>query len=646
MMVSRTCGIVLTAACLGMVSPTQASDASRPATFFVSCEGNDAWSGRVGRPNTGRTDGPFATLHAACRAARALRAGQAPAIVVQAGEYYLGEPLALTAEDSGLTIEAAPGAEVWLYGGRQVSGWEKDGETFYAAELPGVADGTWDFRALIVNGRYRPRARLPREGRFEHESVFDVPWMTTTGGGWKRKPTDTELTTMRYKDGDLGAWLDIRNAEVTVYHMWDESLVGVSANDADSRTLTLSSPLGHPPGAFGVKKFVVWNVREGMTQSGQWYLDRTAGKVVYWPLPGEDIGRAAVIAPVVESIILLRGTKEEPVKDVTIRGLTLSATTTPLKAGGFGAGRFSGALDAAFAEDCTFADLEVVNASGQAIKVSGSNLRIQKCHTHHVGACGIRFHGTGVEITDNHVHDVGLTYPSAIALTGGGTGCAITHNHVHRTPYSAVTCGGRENRIESNRIHHAMQELHDGAGIYCFAGKNLVLRGNFIHDIVDTGGYGASAYYLDERSEGCLVEKNLSLNVVRPSHNHMAENNTIRNNVFISNGDMQLTFPRSSGYTLEGNIVLARGKITFDNYEAVATAANNIFYSKEGKVECHKLDRYSRTESYSLEPRDSNLQTDPMLTAYQQGKVELAPDSPAHRQGIEPIDVSDAGPRP
>ena len=629
-----------------MISPTQANDASRPAPFFVSREGNDAWSGRTAGPNADRTDGPLATLRAACRAARAVGEGQARTIVVQAGEYYLDEPLVLTAEDSGLTIQAAPGAEVWLYGGRRVSGWEKGGDKFYAAELPGVAEGTWDFRALIVNGRYCPRARLPRAGTFEHESVFDVPWMTTTGGGWQRKPTDVELTTMRYKAGDLGAWLDVRNAEVTVYHMWDESLVGVSANDAGSRTLTFSSPLGHPPGAFGVKKYVVWNVREGMTQPGQWYLDRTRGRVVYWPLPGEDMGRAAVIAPVVESIIALKGTKGNPVKHVTIRGLTLSATTTPLKAGGFGAGRFNGAVNAVFAEDCTFAGLEVVNAGGQAIKVSGSNLRIQGCHTHHVGACGIRFHGDGVEITDNHVHDVGLTYPSAIALTGGGQGCEISHNHVHHTPYSAVTCGGQDNRIESNRIHHAMQELHDGAGIYCFAGKNLVLRGNFIYDIVDTGGYGASAYYLDERSEGCLVEKNLSINVARPSHNHMAGSNTIRNNVFISDGDMQLTFPRSSGYTFERNILQAKGKIAFDNYEGIVTAANNVFYSEEGKVQCHKLDRYSRSGSYSLEPSDSNLQTDPMLTAYQQGKVEFAPGSPARRLGIEPIDVSDAGPRP
>ncbi len=622
-----------------------ATKADDTIKFFVSAHGNDSWSGRLERANADRTDGPFATLHAACRAAREAGTQQARAVVVQEGRYLLAEPVVLTGEDSGLRILGAPGGAARLYGGRKVGGWEKDGDKFYAAELPGVREGKWDFRALIVNGRFCPRARLPKQGDFEHLSQFDVPWMSTTGGGWKRKPTTEELTTLKYKPEDLGPWLDVRNAEVTVYHMWDESLVGISANDPNSHTLTFSTPAGHPPGAFGVKKYVLWNVREGMTEPGQWYLDRSRGKVVYRPLPGEDMAAAEVLAPVVESIIVLRGTTDNPVKDITIQGLSLAVTTTPLEAGGFGAGRFAGAVNVTFADNCTFADLEVANAGGQAIKVSGANLRIERCHTHHVGACGIRFHGDGMMIEDNDVHDVGLTYPSAIALTGDGSRCRISHNHVYHTPYSAVTCGGKDNRLEGNRIHEAMQELHDGAGIYCFGGKGLVLRGNFIYDITDTGGYGASAYYLDEQCEGCTVENNLSINVVRASHNHMATNNTIRNNVFISDRDIYITFPRSSGYTFEMNILYAKGKITFDNYEGITTASNNILFSGQGVVECHKLDRYNRTGSYVLEPGGSNRHADPKLAVYEQGKVQFAPGSPAAEMGIQPIDVSDAGPR-
>ena len=206
--------------------------------------------------------------------------------------------------------------------------------------------------------------------------------------------------------------------------------------------------------------------------------------------------------------------------------------------------------------------------------------------------------------------------------------------------------GGRNNRIEHNLIYHAMQELHDGAGIYCFAGKGRILRGNFIRDINDTGGYGASAYYLDERSENCLVEGNLSVGIVRPSHNHMAKNNTIRNNVFISDADVRLTFPKSSNYTVEKNIICAKGNIILENPDAVTALRNNVFFSAEGTVQCRKLKNYSRVGSYQLKAEDGNLLVDPLIVEFEKGTVRFAPDSPAGKLGIKPIDVSGAGRRP
>ncbi len=614
-------------------------------SFFVAGNGNDSWSGRLPQPDESRTDGPFATLGAACRQARKQGVGGPRKIVIRAGWYFLDQTLTLDDGDSGLTIESAPGAKVYLCGGKKVTGWEKDGQTFYSAGLPGVKNREWDFRALAVNGRFCPRARLPEQGFFTHLSKFDVPWMSTTGGGWKRKPTHEELTTLKYRAENLGPWLDVNNAEVNIYHVWDESLVGLAGNDTESRTLTFTKPSGHPPGAFGVNKYVVWNVREGMTQPGQWYLDRSAGKLVYWPLPGEDMDSAEVIAPVLESIIRIQGTREKPAADITIRGLTLTATTTPLETGGFGAGKFDGAVSITLARKCRLIGLETVNVGGQGIKASGDGLLIENCHVHHAGACGIRCSGTQAIVTDNHIHDVGLTYPSAIALQGGGKDCLISHNEIHDCTYTAINCGGERNRIERNLIYRAMLELHDGGGIYCFAGKDLVLRGNFIRDIVDTGGYGASAYYLDERSEGCLVEDNLSVGVVRPSHNHMAHHNTIRNNVFVNGKDIRITFPRSSDYVFEKNVICTKANIVFENSDGMTTFRDNVLFSAEGAVQCQKLKEYSKTESYTLQSDDKNLLADPLLVEFEKGVVRFAADSVASKLGIKPIDVSDAGPR-
>jgi hypothetical protein len=172
-----------------------------------------------------------------------------------------------------------------------------------------------------------------------------------------------------------------------------------------------------------------------------------------------------------------------------------------------------------------------------------------------------------------------------------------------------------------------------------------VLRGNFIRDIIDTGGYGASAYYLDERSENCLVEGNLSVGIVRPSHNHMALKNTIRNNVFVSDQDATLTFPRSSDYVFEKNIICAKGKIVFENPDAMTTFRDNVLFSAEGAVQCHKLEKYNKTGSRTLEPSGENLLADPLLVEFEKGRVCFAADSPVLKLGIKPIDVNGAGPR-
>jgi len=188
----RIVGVALIVAGLSAGLPAGTSESADRATFFVAPDGSDTWSGRLAQANGDRTDGPLATLEAACRAARKMGTKQTRTIVVQEGRYFLNEPLVLTEEDNGLRIVGKTGGKTCLYGGRKVGGWEKDGDRSYSAELPGVADGKWDFRALSVNGRFCPRARVPKQGYFEHLSQFDVPWMSTTGGGWKRSTRSRE----------------------------------------------------------------------------------------------------------------------------------------------------------------------------------------------------------------------------------------------------------------------------------------------------------------------------------------------------------------------------------------------------------------------------------------------------------------------
>src|SRR5262249_32239854 len=136
----------------GMAEVTHAGP--QAPDFYVATNGNDAWSGTLLAPNAVRTDGPFATLARARDAARAANAGDGsrPRISLYGGSYCLESPLELTAADSGLTIQAGLGEKPVLYGGRRITGWQRDGDRFWAARLPAVAAGKWDFRLLVVDG--------------------------------------------------------------------------------------------------------------------------------------------------------------------------------------------------------------------------------------------------------------------------------------------------------------------------------------------------------------------------------------------------------------------------------------------------------------------------------------------------------------
>ncbi len=125
----------------------------------------------------------------------------------------------------------------------------------------------------------------------------------------------------------------------------------------------------------------------------------------------------------------------------------------------------------------------------------------------------------------------------------------------------------------------------------------------------------------------------------------MARNNTLRNNVFVVDGDASITFPRSSGYRLEKNVIVADGKITFSNPGGMAAFVDNVLFSKTGKVEGQALKDYRAAPAEPLKPGEGSIFADPNLAVSEKGKVTFAPDSPALKLGIQPIDVTVAGPR-
>ncbi len=557
--------------------------AAAPAVWYVAPDGNDAWTGQREVANPERTDGPLATL-AAARDVSRKTAGEPRRIVLAAGRFFLAETLVLDARDAGLTIVGAGAGKTILYGGRQLSGWAADGEKYWSVKLP-AEPADWSFRILVVNDAIQDRARVPEKGYLEHESTFGVRWMSTAGGGWERKPTAAELTTLRYKAGDLPADLRVENAEVTVSHMWDESTVGVARHDAATRTLSFASPCEHPPGAFGVPRYALWNTREGMARPGQWYLDRVERKAVYWPRPGEDMAGAVVVAPTLDTLIRVAGEGPAHAKDIALQGMTLSATNAPLKPAGFGAVNWPGAIDIAYADRVSIQGVDVAHAGGWGVREwGGQELSVLGGRLHHLGGGGIRF-GSGARIEGNTIHDIGLVSASAIGIVGGGSKSLVRQNVIHDTPYSGMCVSGTETVIEENLLYRCMLVHHDGAAIYMGGGQRCIIRRNVARDMAEVGaGYGVSAYYLDEKCQNCVVAENVSINIALPSQNHMTLNCELRDNVFSNAGDLQIAFSRCAGHKVSGNTFHSSGTFAVREPDAISEWQNNRIFSQSASA--------------------------------------------------------------
>ena len=87
--------------------PFPALAAAKTLTFFVSTNGNDAWSGTRAEPTRGKTNGPFATVQRALDSVRTQRQthpGVAATISIRQGTYFLNEPLVLVPGDSNLHL--------------------------------------------------------------------------------------------------------------------------------------------------------------------------------------------------------------------------------------------------------------------------------------------------------------------------------------------------------------------------------------------------------------------------------------------------------------------------------------------------------------------------------------------------------------
>src|SRR4029453_8115721 len=84
----------------------------------------------------------------------------------------------------------------------------------------------------------------------------------------------------------------------------------------------------------------IYNAFELLNGAGQFYFDKTAGTLYYYPRAGEDMATADVEAPAVETIIAIAGASNaNRVKHLTFQGITFAHTDYGLYAVGGSRGK-------------------------------------------------------------------------------------------------------------------------------------------------------------------------------------------------------------------------------------------------------------------------------------------------------------------
>jgi hypothetical protein len=494
-------------------------------------------------------------------------------VILRGGTYPQASTLGFTSADSGnngyyVKYTAYPGERPLLTGGQPIKGWKlfDSASNIYSANA-----GSTPFRQLYVNGNKAVRARSPNLGAGGAANFFRLTGFDSTAHNVQvsssQVPSFSNLTKVEMHL--MTAWADntLRIASIT-------SSSGTSAikfqSPEDGILFVRTNPRLDMHNTGFARAFYFENALEMLDEAGEWYLDEVTSTVYYKPRAGEDMATATVVAPMVETIMGIRGrSTSETVSYLWFQGLTFAHSTfmRPSQYGFLDAhsgqynltaqannsqtvGRPPGGVSVSNAHHIRFErNLFTQMAATGLDLVSGTHddLIIGNVFTD-IGGSGIsigkfvadentEYHTpynptdkneicTNDTISNNFIDHVTTEIQGACGIAAGYPAhLTIEHNEVSRTNFTGISVGYgwtsavnamTNNKTNRNNIHHVATILAgaDGINTQSNQGPASEIQYNYLHDFGRStwADYDAQGLSLDEGTDGLTMAHNLMLN--------------------------------------------------------------------------------------------------------------------------------------
>jgi hypothetical protein len=363
----------------GILLPLLASSTHAAIELYVAPEGSDT--------NPGTRERPFASLDCARRAvAQRADGSQSVTVFLAGGVYYLPDTLVFQAADSGtkdapIIYAALPGQTPIISGGQRLRlTWSvyKDG-IVQAAVPPGTTADQ-----LFVNGQRQVMARYPN---------FDPNAAQFNG-----------TAADAFSASRAARWADPNGGFMHAMHaaLWGDMHYLITGKDAQGN-LTYVGGWQNNRRSQPHRQFrFVENIFEELDAPGEWFLNTKTSTLCFYPPSDVQLDTAVIETVRLRHLVEFRGTRTEPVRFITLRGITFcQAARTfmdnkePLLRSDWTTYR-GGTVFFNGAEDCTIQGATIDQVGGNAVFVNKYNRRItvKDSIISEAGANGIAFVGS------------------------------------------------------------------------------------------------------------------------------------------------------------------------------------------------------------------------------------------------------------